>query len=159
MGWLPRLELNCIFSGIWLSVAYSLYFIPPDSIRTSRQGGGPTNSALVLEKGSERQWPFPGGERQREGEMAEAGACTGFPNQGRNSRRAQDQEFGGGKSAEARTSIRLGQENPLADSRIPSPQAISSYQSLKGQQRQHTTEYQWPKGSNFRLSRQPELTS
>lgn len=68
MVWLLRLELHCIFSGIWLSAARSSYFIPPDAIRPSRQGGGPTNSALVLEKEVKENGLFQEGngkERER----------------------------------------------------------------------------------------------
>lgn len=79
--------------------------------------------------------------------------------QGRSSRRrgsrvrkAQENEFGG-KSAETWSGIQLGEENPIADSTVPS--RVKLFPLLpepEGPAATTRQESQGPKGSHFRLS-------
>ena len=135
---LLRLVLNFPFFGIWLFAVYALHFISPGAIRDSWKGGRPTHSALVLEKGSQRYrkasiqaFSWRGMAKRGRGARSWGTVKGSQIRQGRSSRRRgsrvrkAQKEFGG-KSAETWSDIQLGEENLIANSTIPSRQAISS---------------------------------
>lgn len=155
--------LNSPFPGIRLLVVYASHFISPGSIRDPRQGR-PTHSALVPEKGSQRQrkanvlaFSRRGTGKKGSDDARNWGTLT------RSQIRVEVHEGEGQGSGKHRRNVEASVQRPgvafnqekKIPSRIQRSPPVKLFPLLpepEGPPATTRQESQWPKGSHFRLS-------